>query len=304
METGQHEQTFNNECRQLGEACASYRLRRDTGVPDEFLVAYDAYRGPVLKADYYVRKWLGLRCNAVKRNFVVDPAVTPDFLRGITGKTCPVSLVPFVMSGQSQANPSVDRILNDGTYALGNLVVFSQRVNRAKGDKTFEEVAALAKRGEVAEGLAGIEWARLASLMYGNWSVARNDDRFVVPLAVVPPEHVFTPTSQVVQLLLMQWCGMTPADNRRQFLLASMRSCSPSREAEAQFDNLVTCLSEGVRAEKHAPNVWLRPRIFAPFLSWYLTSQCAIETMLRSSRERLQTGVDRDKIVSRWRLNG
>ncbi|AQV96465.1 hypothetical protein BJN34_21595 [Cupriavidus necator] len=303
METGLHQQTFDDECRQLGEACARYRLRRDTGAPNEFLVAYDAYRGPVLKADYHVRKWLGLRCNAVKRNFVVDPAVTPDFLRGITGKACPVSLVPFVMSGQSPANPSVDRILNDGTYAPGNLVVFSQRVNRAKGDKTFEEVAALAKRGEAAAGLEGIEWARLASLMYGNWSVARGEDRFIAPLAVEPPEHVFTPTSQVVQLLLMRWCGMASSDNRRQLLLASMRSCSPSSEAEAQFDNLVTGLSEGVRAEKHTPNVWLRPRIFGPFLSWYLSSQLAIEALLRSSRERLQAGVDREQIVSQWRLN-
>lgn len=298
------ETSFDDECRQLGEACAQHELRRDAKAPGTFLAAFDAYHGPTVKVGYYVRKWLGLRCNAVKRGFVVDPSITPDVLREMTGKICPVSLIPFVMTGKSPANPSVDRLLNDGVYALGNLAVFSQRVNRAKGDKSFEEVSAIAQRGESADGLQFIEWARLASLMYGGWCTAGRESRFIVPLAVVPPKHVFTPTSQVVQLLLMRWCGDKRYDeNQRELLLSSMRSCSPSAEVEDLFDKLVDRLGPALRSEKHAPNTWLRPKVFDAFLSWYEASQDEVESMLKSSHERLQSGVDRDLIVSNWRLD-
>jgi hypothetical protein len=228
--------------------------------------------------------------------------VTPEVLRSITGKVCPVSLIRFVTGGQSPANPSVDRLLNDGTYALGNLVVFSQRVNRAKGEKTFEEVAAIAQKGAAVEGLQAVEWARLASLMYGNWCVALGDDKLIVPLAAVPPEHIFTPTSQVVQLLLMTWCGTQLGADKRAALLTALRSCSPSSDSEASFNSLTSCLQTALRSERHAPNVWLRPRIFDAFLAWFKASQHAVEALLQPSHERLQAGVDVSRIVSSWQL--
>lgn len=302
MERAQYGRAFDEECRQLGEAYARHRLRRDAAAPAEFLVAFDSYAGASAKADYFVKKWLGLRCNAVKRGFIVDPTITPAILRQITGTGCPVSLTAFVMRGQSPANPSVDRLLNSGTYALGNLAVLTQRVNRGKGDKSFEEVVEIAQREEVVDGLMPKEWARLASLIYGGWCAATGEQQLVFPLAVVPPRHLFTPTAQLAQLMLMRWCTDSEYDKTRLRLLAQFRACAASAAGKRSFDQMVGMIYPAIQSEQHTPDIWLQPSLFTAFLDWYRESYEQVEAMLHASHQHLHSDIDEKEIVAAWDL--
>ena len=207
--TERDESPYECECRALAVACAKGGLRVDKKCPPAFAQAYKSFRGEKGHLEYFDRKWLSLRLNAVKRGMILDQTVTADFLKLITPSHCPVTLEPFDIDGKSGQNPSVDRLVNEGTYAAGNLGILSVRANRAKGEKSFEEVAQLACAGEDAGGLSAVEWARLASLMYGAWSVAvRKKDCYLVPLATLPGRHMFTTTSQVVQQLLLSEAGV------------------------------------------------------------------------------------------------
>lgn len=229
-----------------------------------------AYRGELKKADYFERKLLGLRLNAVKRGKVMDRSVTAGTLRRLTGAVCPVLLEPFSVTPktQSQLNPSVDRLVNEVSYTRGNICVLAQAVNRAKGERTFEEVAEIASSGRDREGLKAIEWARLCSLMYGAWSRAyKHSDPHLMPLAAVPGADMFMSTSQVVQYLLIRhfqpggahslgteiWLGLTLQSGREERLFLELR------------DRLISALS----GEAHVGNAWLYGEVFDAFVTWY-----------------------------------
>ncbi|SDD96282.1 hypothetical protein [Paraburkholderia lycopersici] len=293
---------FLRECRTLGALCAQYGFRRDAKVPPELLAAFDTYRGPKSKPRYFFTKWVGLRINAVKRGFIVDSSVTPTTLREITGTHCPVSHAEFVFKGQSPANPSLDRLLNDGTYALANLAALTQRVNRAKSDKSFEEIVEIAQWDETVDGLLPKEWARLASLVYGGWCAATGEQQLVFPLAVVPPRHLFTPTAQMVQLMLMRWCGDDGYDQTRHQLLAHFRACAASLHAKQSFDRMVKLIFPAIQSEQHIADIWLQPTLFEAFLEWYRDSHEQVEAILGATHRRLHASIDESKIVAAWDL--
>lgn len=112
------------------------------------------------------------------------------------------------IKGRSERNPSVDRLLNDGTYAPANLIVLSLRANRAKGEKTFEDIEELIARSDDTDGLSSEEWLRLLGLMHGAWNMAppRNGigEPCIVPMTTYPPRHIFTSTCQILQLFLLE----------------------------------------------------------------------------------------------------
>ncbi|WP_184132088.1 hypothetical protein [Paraburkholderia atlantica] len=286
----------------MGALCAQYGFRRDAKAPAELQAAFDAYQGPKSRPRYFFTKWVGLRINAVKRGFVVDSAVTPAMLWEITGTRCPVSHVEFTFKGQSPTNPSIDRLLNNGTYALANLAALAQRINRAKGDKSFEEVVEIAQRDEVVDGLSPKEWARLASLMYGGWSTATGEQRLVFPLAVVPPRHLFTPTAQLVQLMFMRWCGTEGFDQVRPQLFAQLRACATSASSRQSFDRMVKLIFPAIESEQHIADIWLQPALFEAFLEWYRASHEQVESMLKATHRRLHGDVNEDEIVAAWHL--
>lgn len=112
-------------------------------------------------ADYFERKWLSLRLSAVKRGMVVHATVTPAFLGRVVPARCPVTLEPFDIDGKSPRNPSIDRLVNEVTYLAGNVCALSLRANRAKGERSFEEVArvALASSDQHGPGTGGMDAA-------------------------------------------------------------------------------------------------------------------------------------------------
>lgn len=284
--------SFEDECEALGRACAAARMRLDHKGPDPFKKAYGAYRGPrEAVEDYFTRKWLSLRLSAIRRGMVVDPTVTPDLLRRVVPRRCPVTLEPFDIDGKSPKNPSIDRLVNEVTYLAGNVCALSVRANRAKGEKSFEDVAVIAQAGTHRDGLAPLEWMRLASLMYGAWARAfKHADPHLLPLAAVPGPGMFMSTSQVVQLLLTRHCG----PGAEQLKEAAHRWISLTRDAGASeklFFELRGALAAALRdEEEHPPNAWLHPGVFDAFVVWYEEAKKAV---IPATEELLQRHQDR-----------
>jgi len=253
-------------------------MRLDEKAPEAFKNAFQGYRGPKAGIDdYFERKWLSLRLSALKRGMVVDPTVTADFLRRVMPSRCPVTLEPFDILGKSPRNPSVDRLVNEVTYLAGNVCALSLRANRAKGEKTFEEVAAIAQAGVPREGLAPLEWMRLASLMYGAWSRAfKHADPHLLPLSAVPGAGMFMSTSQVVQMLLTRHFG--PGAQRPEEV--THRWLSLTRDGGAReelFLHLRAALAAALRdEEEHSGNAWLHPGVFDAFVAWYNEASGAV----------------------------
>lgn len=293
---------FEQECEAVGRASAAAKLRFDKSGPEMYQRAYRKYRdskGPSAYQDYFVRKCLGLRLNAIKRGMVVDPSVTPDHLRYITDGICPVTLEPleFETRGQSKLNPSVDRLVNEVGYRAGNICVLSQRANRAKGEKTFEEVASIAVRGETASGLEPVEWMRMCSLMYGAWAKAyRNNDPRLLPLAAIPGPGMFMATSQVVQLMLTRLAqGLLDSASAH----AMWRELTVAAGAQVHlYNEMMALLESAIADEEHPGNAWLHGDVFTAFEHWYNASHKAViprvEGVLQTRTEQRDDPVAKD----------
>ena len=284
---------YERECLELGRVYAQANLTVRKDVPELFSYGVQSFKGPVAKeSDYFVRKCLGIRLNAIKRGMVVHPSVTPDFLRYIaSGGICPVKLEPLVFGGQKneRMNASIDRLVNEVDYRAGNICVLSQYANRAKGEKSFEEVKAIAQAGEDAYGLQGVEWMRLCSLMYGAWSKAFNQgDPKLMPLAAIPPPGTFMTTSQVVQLLLTRLA--TDGQTHDASYAAWQDLTALAKVPRSRFDELMAALSQALSDEDYPGNAWLHGGVFQAFEDWYnpanKTVVAYIEGVLKVSTER------------------
>lgn len=290
---------FEQECEAVGRASAAAKLRLDEAAPEAYQRAYRKYKGPVARQDYFVRKCLGLRLNAIKRGMMVDSSVTADHLRYITDGTCPVTLesLEFETRGQSKLNPSVDRLVNEVSYRAGNICVLSQRANRAKGEKSFEEVASIATRGEPAGGLEAIEWMRLCSLMYGAWDKAYDrGDPYLLPLAAIPGPGMFMSTSQVVQLILTRLAqGLLPTERAH----AMWRDLTAAAGVQVhRYDEMMALLKTTISEEEHPGNAWLHGDVFTAFEHWYNASHQTvvphIEGILQARTELRDDPVAKD----------
>ncbi len=104
------------------------------------------------EADRYIRKWLQLRRNAWKRERIFDAGVTPGFLRLIDVPFCPITRERLTHGTGEDSDWSVDRLMNDGGYVRGNLVVMSARANKAKDTLTTKDIVQRAARFDEKEG--------------------------------------------------------------------------------------------------------------------------------------------------------
>lgn len=291
---------FSLECQTLGHACAKAKLRLDPKAPKDFKEAYQSYRGLRAFPRYFERKWLSLRLSAVKRGMVLASAVDATFLERITPKYCPVTLEALDTNSKSSNNPSVDRLVNEGTYAAGNLCMFSIRANQAKADMGFEDVAKIASAMEAHGKLSPIEWMRLASLMYGAWCESIGaDDPHIVPFVTYPPPNLFTTQSQTVQWLLLRHCRAEVWPDSLQIWIAATRETGGSVD---EFMQVASSLKEAIELEEYPPSAWYRPEVFKPFAAWYLQSKERIGPLLDVYREKYQSEVDAVDIVAQWKV--
>jgi hypothetical protein len=133
--------------RVLGDDFARYGLGFPPHSPNALEEGHRAGRarhGKPLTPDRFVRKWLQLRYQALTRSRAVSDHVTVDFLRRLDVSVCPVTLSTLTHGELKPTDWSVDRLNNNGAYAVSNLAIISTQANRAKGTKSLRDVRELA----------------------------------------------------------------------------------------------------------------------------------------------------------------
>lgn len=90
--------------------------------------------------DRYVRKCLKLRFNAWTRGRAFNQSITPEFIKAIDVKYCPVTLEELTNSTGLPTDGSVDRINNNGGYGVTNLAIMSARANYAKSTLNYHKI--------------------------------------------------------------------------------------------------------------------------------------------------------------------
>jgi hypothetical protein len=242
--------------RQLGADHATYGLTPDPEWPAPANEGYKAAKhqsgGRTKRPDRFVKKWLQLRKNALRRRRAVAQNVTSDYLRQIDVDTCPITLVRLTHGAMASSDWSVDRLNNDGAYAGGNLAIVSTLANQAKGNLGFDEILERASKWpntDRIDGLRPIEWARLAALMYGpvvyevaeypyvpqvvevpNWLVRITQQEFQNVLVLIQTKDIYLNKSQQIARHIDQTFDFSPRILLRR-LSGRLRDAIPQFEA-------------------------------------------------------------------------
>lgn len=218
--------------------------------------------------DRFTRKWLQLRLGALARGRVVAADVTPAAIRALDTPCCPVTRERLSAGTGGPADWSIDRLNNDGGYALANLAVVSTRANRAKAALAFDEVLARAQAGQASAGLAPAAWMRLAALMLGPCFALRPLQAPDLPLCVdLPPTSLRTATQQVQRLLTLG-AGVARERNR---LLRGLAAPDDDAAAARRLALLAERVHHGLkRLPPDTPvwDVWLDPELMACLYAW------------------------------------
>lgn len=230
--------------------------------------------------DRYTRKWLQLRYGAWRRNRVFDENVTPCFLREIDRVTCPILGTQLTHSTGEASDWSVDRLNNQGGYAVGNLAVMSTHANGAKGNLTLEDIEARAALSEDSTGLTPLQWRRMVSLLTGPYSVIQERE-LLYPLCIIPPPYVPLNLFQELQLVLVREIRQP-----RSAMLAKLAKICTSRNGSKHFKKLLVKLTAAREASVPPMEVWLDSEIFACLVAFYQTLDSQSLCKMRFSVER------------------
>ena len=215
--------------------------------------------------DRFVRKWLQLRLNAQRRGRIVTPDVTPDLLRRIDVAVCPVSRIPLTHGELAASDWSVDRLNNDGAYAANNLAVMSTGVNRAKGDRSFEEVRALAEADGASGGLLPVEWSRLAALMLGPCFATRPSAAPLMALNAPIAPHSARPAAQQIQHVFTTMAARAAGKN---LLVRRFKAVCRDERSQTALGRLADSVHLGLKAVEFPCDVWLQPSVMPLFVAW------------------------------------
>jgi hypothetical protein len=233
----------------------------------------DSFGRRTLQANRFTRKWLQLRLNAWLRGRVFDSQqVNPTLLRQIDVAVCPVTRETLTHGSGQPSDASVDRVLNDAAYAVGNLAVMSTRANRAKSAYGVDDAMAFLRQIEVGrlgqiDGLSAEQWARIAVLTSFATPMPHAKAAHL-PLLVLPPNRlrVLNPVQSIQVMLSLQF---TRAGHARR--CAALAGLMPSAEARHAFNTFMhTLLARRLAAgriaaplaERHAvEDLWRDPLI-------------------------------------------
>jgi hypothetical protein len=228
---------------------------------------------PPQQLDRYTRKWLQLRYGAWRRHRSFDEQVTPAFLQEIDRPMCPILGITLTHSTGELTDWSVDRLNNQGGYAVGNLAVMSTQANAAKSNLKLEDIETLAGLSFVSAGLTPLQWKRMVSLLTGPYSVIQVKE-LLYPLCIVPPPYVPLNLFQEFQLVLVREVHKSKSP-----LLAKLHQLCATRTATRQFKKLVHRVSEARTENQPAMEIWLKEPIFESLQILYL--QLSPETLCR-----------------------
>ena len=271
------ERSLEEEAYSLGRDYARYHLKIYKGIHPLFERGAKDYirelnrglhhRQPETLSPFS-RKLLYLRHNAVRRRLIVSPMLTSSYLQSIFTAICPVSLKPLIAIG-SNTNWSVDRLINEGAYAPGNIIFLEERINCAKSSRSFSEVLDIAQRNEVVDGVTPAEWQRLATLMLGPYQLAKpcghySDLYFGLFTAI--PEHLPRNLSHQMQELLIRIAtSRTITETEKLWRNATLERMASSEP----FDSILIALRSHTKMVSYVYDVWRIDQVYESFSYWW-----------------------------------
>ena len=152
----------------LGQDFAHYGRKLDAGVHESIIAGYreGLKEKGKWKSNRYINKWLQLRFNAYTRGKLFSDQITPDYIKSLDTETCPITGVALTHATGKESDWSIDRIANDFDYIPSNLIVMSTHANKAKGDKSAEQIIRISESEDgITAGLSVAEWNRMAELV-------------------------------------------------------------------------------------------------------------------------------------------
>jgi hypothetical protein len=260
----------------------------DNGLPSvtEGYVAGKAKYGIKPRSnDRFVRKFLQMRLNALRRRKLVDSSVDVDFLKKIDHKTCPVTLLKLTYGQMKDTDWSIDRVNNSGGYSIGNLMVLSTRANKAKGDKSFEDVFALYKHGKEIDGLSPREWLRMSSLMFSSYH-AENPDLIKylpLPLATRIPAYSVRSVYSMLQRLVLD---ASKSSSNRQHVRGMLKSVHGDKNSFDKFDAIVQIVISNKKRTDYEYDVFVDDHLQNLLFGWLQSLPPGNYQLLKDSLNR------------------
>ncbi|MEO8280427.1 MAG: hypothetical protein ABI564_12100 [Ideonella sp.] len=250
--------------------------------------------------DRYERKWLQLRLGAFERGRVINDEVTPTLLRLIDVEQCPVTRQPLTHGELKDSDWSVDRLNNDGAYAANNLAVMSTGANRAKGMLSYEAVYERSQRTSPIDGLAPVEWLRLAALMLGPCFADRPADAPIIPLAAPIPNRSLRPIVQQVQHVFTLGACKQAGKNQ---LLKRFKAASPTSVSSLRLGMLCEAMHQAMKGLQERHDVWLNRGVMQAFEAWRASLDSAAWALAGEiSRQILRSRVVPTSRIASWHL--
>lgn len=259
--------------RQLGADHAIFGLPPDRDWPtpaaEGFKAAKHQSSGRTSRADRFVRKWLQLRKNALRRRRAVAQNVSPDYLRKIDVDTCSITLARLTHGAMAPSDWSVDRLNNDGAYAAGNLAIISTRANTAKSNFDINEILERAWRWpstERVDGLRPVEWARLAALMYGPVFCEIGEYPYIPQVVELPPWVIRITQQEFQNALVMMLTKRLYVENSKEIEQNIEKTFAFSQRILLR--RLVSLLREAIPNFEAPHDVWLDPTVNQMYLDF------------------------------------
>ncbi|TXH00003.1 MAG: hypothetical protein E6R08_00790 [Nevskiaceae bacterium] len=263
--------------RELGFEMARLGLRLDADAPKELL---EGFREAIHTGQQgrksskpFERKLLRLKISAWKRNRVVDDGVTAEFLERIAATHCPITREQMTSGTDSGTDMTMDRVFNEGAYAVGNIACMSARANHAKGALLPLEILSVAHTGEDRDGLTNEEWWRLACLAC--MATPPGYARTSTPMLVYPPVGLMLSNGYVVVQMAMSLIGAGKIGERA---IGELRNTVKGKRAKKAFSELRqiiwiatsrelrSCATE--QAQRFAMcDAWLNPLVTDAFVA-------------------------------------
>jgi len=173
------------------------------------------------RATPQVRQWLALRTTAWQRGEAFDDGqITPNVLARLAVSHCPVTGDALTHDTGGAADAVIERANPQAGWAAGNLLMFSRRVQVARGALDWRAALERARQPETSTGAEAVigglrahEWLRLAVLMSFATPLA-HATACALPLVVLPPPRlrVLNPAQALQVLLTLRFVqGAQPA---------------------------------------------------------------------------------------------
>jgi hypothetical protein len=252
----------------LGWDIAYYGLPcdlEDAAIRAGYLAGKERFKsGARREADRFIRKWLQLRTNAWRRGRVFSDEVTPAYLKRIDAKSCPITGIELTHGTELLTDASIDRVNNDGAYAIGNLAVMSTQANKAKSNLSFADVIERIANPTLGPSLSPQQWLRMASLMEGPCSL-NGTTQALVPFSLNAIRGVRVTRSQALQFVLR----LEVYNYRNVHIIRPIRKTSLVIADRKGFDGLVKRLRKRRAARTGPQEFWWNDSLFSAFSSWY-----------------------------------